>query len=440
MKLTPENITSLLVALALLLSAAHALGYVFTRLGQPRVIGEILGGLVLGPTGLGVVFPGISAATFPESGPVPLVLDATYQLGLLLLMFAAGAEIRAAFHRGERRTVTIVTVTGTLLPLLAGCGVLSIWKPEGVRGAAATDASFVLVFSVAIAVTSIPIISRILLDLGVLETSFARIVLTVAVVEDVILYVLLAVALGLGSRGPEALHGLPEILSLEPSGAASIAYHAFATVGFLAASLAVGPWLYRRALGFRYNVLKRGSAIAFQLVFMFVAVVAAVFLGVVALFGAFVAGIVVASSSAKGAARAREEIRSFSFAFFIPVYFGVVGLRLDLIREFDLWFFVVFLALACAAKWASVYLGARLAGEDHRGSTNLSFALNARGGPGIVLASVALDAGIISETFYSTLVLLAILTSLLAGLWLERVVRSGGTLRRGPSGTAPTDP
>ncbi len=439
MKLTPEDITRLLVALALILSAAHALGYVFTRLGQPRVIGEILGGLALGPTGLGAMFPELARAIFPEGGPVPLVLDATYQLGLLLLMFAAGAEIRAAFHPGERRTVTAVTVTGTLLPLLVGFGLFSTWRPEGIRGSAGTDASLLLVFAIAIAVTSIPIISRILFDLGVLETSFARIVLAVAVIEDVILYVLLAVALGLGSQGP-SLHGLPEILSLDPSGIASVAYHGFATVGFLVVALMVGPWLYRRILKFRYNVLKRGSAVAFQLVFMFGAVVAALLLGVVALFGAFVAGIVVASSSAKGAARAREEIRSFSFAFFIPVYFGVVGLRLDLIREFDLLFFLAFFALACTAKWASVYLGARLAGEDRGASVNLSFALNARGGPGIVLASVALDARIISETFYSTLVLLAIITSLLAGLWLERVVRSGGTLRRGPSGAAQTDP
>jgi len=430
MKLAPEDITRLLLALALLLSAAHALGYVFTRLGQPRVIGEILGGLVLGPTGLGAIFPGLAASIFPPGGPVPVVLDATYQLGLLLLMFSAGAEIRAAFHQGERRTVTSVTIAGTVLPLLLGAGLFSFWRPEGIRGPAATEMSFLLVFAVAVAVTSIPVISRIMFDLGVLETSFARIVLTVAVVEDVILYVLLAIALGLASHAPDALHGLPALVRLEPSGVAAVVYHVGATLGFLALSLAAGPWLYRRALKFRYNVLKRGSAIAFQLVFMFVAVVAAVFLGVVALFGAFVAGIVVASSSAKGAARAREDIKSFSFAFFIPVYFGIVGLRLDLIREFDLLFFAGFFGFACAVKWASVYLGARLAGEGRAASTNLAFALNARGGPGIVLASVALDARIISEPFYSTLVLLAILTSLLAGAWLERVVRSGGCLRQ----------
>jgi Kef-type K+ transport system membrane component KefB len=186
-------------------------------------------------------------------------------------------------------------------------------------------------------------------------------------------------------------------------------------------------------LRFRYNVVRRGSAIGFQLVFMFLATAVAVFLGVVPLFGAFVAGIVVASSSAKGTAAAREDIKNFSFAFFIPVYFAMVGLRLDLVRDFDLLFFLWFTAFACLAKSASVYLGARAARESAATSTDLAIALNARGGPGIVLASVALDAAIISETFYSTLVLLAIVTSLAAGWWLGRAVRTGRPLREEPS-------
>jgi len=186
-------------------------------------------------------------------------------------------------------------------------------------------------------------------------------------------------------------------------------------------------------LQFRYNAVRRGSPIGFQLAFMFLATAVAVFLDVVPLFGAFVAGIVVASSSAKGTAEAREDIKSFSFAFFIPIYFALVGLRLDLVREFDPLFFLWFAAFACVAKSVSVYLGARAAHESAGTSTDLAIALNARGGPGIVLASVALDAAIISETFYSALVMLAIVTSMIAGSWLGRAVRTGRPLREEPS-------
>jgi len=127
---------------------------------------------------------------------------------------------------------------------------------------------------------------------------------------------------------------------------------------------------------------------------------------------AFAAGIAVGAAIA--------SIEGFSFAFFIPIYFAIVGLRLDLLHGFSIAFFLLFLLLACAIKAGSVCLGARLAGETSGSSVNLAVALNARGGPGIVVASVAYAAGIIGQPFYAALVMLAIVTSLLAGSWLAR--------------------
>ena len=111
------------------------------------------------------------------------------------------------------------------------------------------------------------------------------------------------------------------------------------------------------------------------------------------------------------------------------MYFAIVGLRLDLLSGFEPLFFLLFLAVACVAKYVSVWVGARWAGESSAGARNLGVALNARGGPGIVLASVAFDAGIVDQGFYAVLVMLAIVTSLLAGSWLGRVVRSESPLR-----------
>lgn len=424
------ELARLLLALTLLLVAAHALGYLAHRFGQPRVIGEILGGLLLGPTLFGALAPGLHAQVFPLEGPVPLVLDAMYQLGLLLLMFSAGAEIRSAFRPDERRTVAAVTVTGMVAPFVVGLGFVAL-LPEGAHiGPAGNRSAFILVFALAIAVTSIPVISRIMFDLGILETAFARIVLAVAVIEDVVIYVLLAIALGLVTGTSGDAVGLPGVIGLAPGSAGSIAFHVIATVGFLGLALWLGPPVYRAVLRFRFNVVKRGSAIAFQIVFMLVITMLAVSLDVVPLFGAFVAGIVVGSAEGTdGAEQARETIRTFSFAFFIPVYFAIVGLRLDLLSGFEPLFFLLFLAVACAAKYASVWIGARWSGETPAGARNLSVALNARGGPGIVLASVAYDAGIVDQGFYAVLVMLAIVTSLLAGSWLGRVVRSGSPLR-----------
>ncbi len=424
------ELARLLLAITLLLVAAHALGYLANRFGQPRVIGEILGGLLLGPTLFGAVAPGLHQQVFPLDGPVPLVLDAMYQLGLLLLMFSAGAEIRSAFRPDERRTVAAVTVVGMVVPFIVGLAFVAT-LPDGAHiGPAGNRTAFILVFALAIAVTSIPVISRIMFDLGILETAFARIVLAVAVIEDVVIYVLLAIALGLVADSSGATVGLPAMIGFEPGSAASIAFHVIATVGFLGVALWLGPPAYRAVLRFRFNVVKRGSAIAFQIVFMLVVTMLAVALDVVPLFGAFVAGIVVGSAEGTdGAEQARGTIRTFSFAFFIPVYFAIVGLRLDLLSGFEPLFFVLFLAVACVAKYVSVWVGARWAGETAAGARNLGVALNARGGPGIVLASVAFDAGIVDQGFYAVLVMLAIVTSLLAGSWLGRVVRSQGALR-----------
>ncbi|HWC70084.1 MAG TPA: cation:proton antiporter [Actinomycetota bacterium] len=424
------ELARMILAIFLLLVVAHAAGYLANRSRQPRVIGEILGGLLLGPTLLGAVAPDLHDRIFPPTGPVPIVLDALYQLGLLLLMFSAGSEIRSSFRADERRTVGAVTLTGMLVPFLAGLGFVAA-LPEGAHiGPAGDRSAFVLVFALAIAVTSIPVISRIMFDLGILETAFARIVLTVAVLEDVVIYVLLAIALGLVAGSSGDVVGVPSMLGLEPGSVVSIGFHVAATIGFLALALWLGPRVYRAILHFRFNVVKRGSPIAFQIVFMLAGTALAVGLDVAPLFGAFVAGIVVGSAEGTaGAEAARQTIRDFSFAFFIPLYFAIVGLRLDLIHGFEPLFFVLFLVVACVVKYTSVWAAARWAGESPHGARNLGVALNARGGPGIVLASVAFDAGIVDSGFYAVLVMLAIVTSLIAGSWLGRVVRSGAPLR-----------
>jgi Kef-type K+ transport system membrane component KefB len=120
-----------------------------------------------------------------------------------------------------------------------------------------------------------------------------------------------------------------------------------------------------------------------------------------------------------GESRAWEAMKKFSLAFFIPIYFAGVGMQLDLINDFDIVFFVLFFLLATVVKAFSVWAGARVVGESNSTAVNLAVALNARGGPGIVLATVTLSAGVINGTFFTAIVVLSIVTSLLAGVWLD---------------------
>ena len=411
-----------LIALAAILLSAHGMGSLFVRFRQPRAVGEILGGLLLGATVLGWVWPSAQGWVFPTDGSTPVVLGAVYQLGLLLLLFIAGSELRTVFHRGERRTVVAVFATGMAIPFLAGLGISQLIDQESLWGPKGNTTSFVLVFSIALAITSIPVISRIMHDLGILDTAFARVVLGVAVLEDLVLYVVLAIAIGYAGGPGSTLFGLPSALGISGGSNADLIYHVASTLAFLALFVMAGPPVYRWIGGLEVNVIQRATPIAHQLTFMILSTAAALMLGLEAFFGAFVAGIVVAATEPEPS-QATLAIRSFSLAFFIPVYFAGIGLGLDLIHGFDVVFFVGFLLAACVIKAASVYLGARAAGEDNFSSLNLSVAMNARGGPGIVVASTAFTAGIIDSNFFAVLVLLAIITSLAAGAWLERVPR-----------------
>ncbi len=420
MTLQTADVAHILIALAALLLAAHGMGSIFAHFRQPRAIGEVVGGLLLGATVLGAAWPRLQSWLFPEESATETVLAAVGQLGLLLLMFVAGAELKKVFRRDERRTVGAVFLSGMLIPFAAGVAALQLvdershWGPEG------NSVSFLLVFAIAMAITSIPVISRIMHDLGILDTAFARIVLGVAVLEDLLLYVVLAVAIGYAGGKSGELFGLPGELGIDPGGGLDMTYHVIATTGLLAIFALAGPAGYRRLRSLEMNLIQRASPVAHQFTFMMLTTIAALGLGIQAFFGAFVAGIVVGATEPEPS-EATLAIRSFSLAFFIPVFFALIGFSLDLLHGFDPLFFLLFVAGACLIKALSVYMGARVAGQTSFSSWNLAIAMNARGGPGIVLASTAYAAGIIDQPFYAVLVLLAVISSLLAGSWLERV-------------------
>ncbi|MET9917257.1 cation:proton antiporter [Streptomyces sp. NPDC006435] len=419
----------LLAALATVCAVAHGCGFLFSALRQPPVIGEIVGGILLGPSFLGLFAPGLVAALFPSSGPVAHGLDALYQLGQLLLLFLAGAELRVGAARRERRTGAAAAAAGLLLPFAVGAGVVLMSGPGRFAGPAGTTATTALVVALAMAVAAIPVISRIMMDLGIMDTVFGRIVLMVAVIEDIVLYVVLAVALGLAQAGSEQSVGLWHTFG-STSPLWSAVYFTLISLVFIWGALMHGPRWFRWLAEHRGNVVARRSPIAFRLAFLLVVVLVCLGLGVNTVFGGLVAGICAARGDERAgdlrakenASQAWEAIGRFSQAFFVPVFFALVGVRLDLVREFDVWFFVWFLLLACGVKTLSIWGAARLAGETSAFAGSLALALNARGTLGVILAGVTHQAGLINDGFFAVLVLVSIVTSQAAGFWLARRV------------------
>ncbi|MGH9524454.1 MAG: cation:proton antiporter [Terriglobales bacterium] len=387
-------------------STAQTLGYLFTRLRQPRVVGEILAGVLLGPVVLGYFAPAwTSSFTHVEA---KAVLGFVYNLGLILLMFASGAETHGLFSKQDRRQVGILGLVGTGIPFAIGLAVAPFLHLDSIAGKYGHGLPLTLVLAIAVAVTSIPVISKILHDLKILHTRFSRLVLGVAVLEDIGLWAVLALATALAKSGV-----VPQ---------AEIARHVLAAVVFFATGLFLAPPLIRRLNHARWNVLAQTSPVAYTMSVLLGYVGLASIFDVSLVFAAFLAGYAIVNDK-EFLGEAIDAISKFSFAVFIPVYFAVVGYRLDLAHGFPFFLLAVFLLGSCVLKLLSAGAGARLAGFNWFGSLNLAAALNARGGPGIVLASVAFDAGIINVRFYTVLVMAAVLTSQAAGAWLDYVLK-----------------
>jgi Kef-type K+ transport system membrane component KefB len=420
--MSTSDFGSLTIFLFLLLAVARLLGYLFTRLRQPKVIGEILAGVLLGPSLLGRFAPAVSAAILPlhqgdaASAQYGAVLSFLYSFGLLLLMFASGAETKGLFNREDRRQVAWLGALGTGMPFVAALCAVWFIPLDLLAGTSHAKVPLMLVVSIAVAVTSIPVISKILHDLQILHTRFARLVLGVAVIEDIVLWAVLAVATGLAASG-----NVPNRM---------IATHIGLTLAYFGLGLFVAPKVLAKLTRSRWNVLAATSPIAYVVVVLLAYSAVAALLNISLVFAAFLAGYGIAAER-ELLAQATRAVSEFSFAVFIPIYFAVVGYKLDLSRTFSLSMLAAFLVISSVVKFASAGLGARMAGFGMRDSVNLASALNARGGPGIVLASVAFDAGIINAMFYTTLVLVAILTSQAAGAWLAYVLWSGRPLLSG---------
>jgi Kef-type K+ transport system membrane component KefB len=407
-----SDLTSILLLLLLLVGLAQLFGQIFVKLRQPKVIGEIVAGIVLGPSLLGrfSFASELTGVAQHQQGIVNFI----YWLGLLLLMFLSGAETRHLFTHEERGEVGWLTIIGTGIPFTLSL-VLGPWLiSPALAGPNGNRIPLVIVLAVGVAVTSVPVVSKIFADLQILHTRFARLVLGVAVLEDIVLW--LALALATAMAGTTVLN--PRAMS----------YHLISTFLFFALGLTLIPRVVKRINKARFNLIARNSPVAYAIGVLLAYCVVAGALDVSLVFAAFLAGFAVVHKKRRIFADALDAISKVSFAFFIPVYFAIVGMKLDLLHGFSLWMTLAFLVGSCIVKILSVSLAGKLAGFRGLDVINLAITTNARGGPGIVLASVAFDAGIISAKFYTALVLAAIITSQVAGAWLHQVLRKGWPL------------
>ena len=410
-----SDLTMIFFLLLLLVGLAQLFGYIFVRMRQPRVVGEIFAGVVLGPALLGRFnfASGIGIAMKHDDA----IFNLFYWLGLLLLMFLSGTEARQLFGKEERREVLWLTLVGTGIPFLLGLTLGPRFIVPSLMGPRGNVISLTIIIAVGTAVTSVPVISKIFSDLRILQTRFARLVLGVAVLEDIVLWLALAVATGITANTP-----------LKPR---EMTIHLLKTVAFFVLGLTIIPRVIKQANKSRLNIFAKQSPVSYVLLVLLAYCVVAGALDVSMVFAAFLAGFAVVHKKRKIFEESLQAVSKVSFAFFIPAYFAIVGLKLNLVRGISVWMLVIFVGGSCLVKVMAVGAAGHFAGFRRLDLINLAITTNARGGPGIVLASVAYDAGIISSQFYTTLVIAAVLTSQIAGAWLDYVLRKGLPLLEG---------
>ncbi|HHY73877.1 MAG TPA: cation:proton antiporter [Bacillus bacterium] len=423
--LTGAEISHFLLAMGCLLATAHLLGFLAERIFIPRVIGEVSAGLVLGPTLLGHFFPDTFNwlfLGFPEEGKL---FGLIYQFGLLMLMFCSGLKFQTRFNKEDLKITSVLAIGATIPAFVIGWFAADLFNISSYLGTANNPLAMKIVIAISIAITSIPVISKIFNDLGIMHTRFAKIVVACAGIHDIFLWVALGFATAIASQG-----GVFTVGTAMKSVGTSF--------GFIIGTFILGYFLFKRLTIIKQNILFRSSNLGYFLFIMFIIASIAGNLHVETIFGALLAGIVAKVALPKAMSERLEKgVSDISFSWFIPIYFATVGLQLDLVRHFSPLFFLAYFLFATLTQTLAVYITSRSLKQDHLTSFNLGIAINDRGGPGIVLSSVAFTAGIINQEFFAVLVMLALITSWIPGTWLRIVVNKGWRLMPGDENLVP---
>ena len=388
--------------LAALLLAARLLGAVANRLGQPAVVGELAAGLLLGPSVFGNVWPTGFAWVFPRPGGSSS-LQALVSISLAALLVAIGAETDLPLIRRLGRAAGWVTGVSLIVPLGAGVGVALV-LPHSMLGHRGGTAPFVILVAGAVAVSSLPVVAKIVSDLGLVRRNVGQLALAAGTTHDAVGFVLVALATGLaGTRAGSGGSG------------GGVAVALIGVAGVSALLLTVGQRLFDLSL----RIVRRdGPSVTGSLgvcvVGSLIAAAAMQAFGVEGALGAFVAGVALGRSRFQ-VGRAIGVLQAMTTTVFAPLYFSAAGLRVNLgvlgRSSVAVWFGVL-VAVAVVSKFAGAVLGARLAGLPSRELAALGVVLNGRGALQVVIATAGLSLGVLGTSSYTVLILLSVTSSM----------------------------
>jgi Kef-type K+ transport system membrane component KefB/mannitol/fructose-specific phosphotransferase system IIA component (Ntr-type) len=403
-----SELTVMLLALGLLIGMARLLGELARSLHQPAVLGELLAGVILGPTVFGSLVPEWQSFLFPVEGPNSVLLQGVSTLAIVLFLLVAGLEVDLSVVWEQGPAALKVGVVGTVVPFVLGLG--GAWLIPDLLGRPVDGDPliFALFLATAMAISALPVIAKTLMDLNLYRTDLGMVVVSAAIFNDLIGFTLFAVILGMIGAGGTGL---------------SVVATIGLTLVFVGLMLTLGQW----AVHWLLPVLQAythwpAGVLGFIVTLGLFGAAFTEFIGIHAIFGSFIVGVAIGASDHLHE-RTRVMLEEFVSFIFAPVFFASIGLRVNFVTRFDLTLVVLLLGLACAGKLIGAVLGARWGGMPRREAWAVGYAMNARGAMEIILGLLALEAGVIRERLFVALVVMAIVTSAMSGPMMRWILR-----------------
>jgi Kef-type K+ transport system membrane component KefB len=402
-----------LIVLLLSISAMLIISRIFAELGKklklPVVMGELIVGIVLGPTILGMLYPDIFNYLFPRTGNIPIALDGIFSLSVIMLLFVAGMEVQLSLVLKQGKVAVYTSLFSMVIPFFTGFAVAWFF-PEifSISNEHGPKLLFALFFGTALSISALPVIARILMDMNLFKTNIGMVIIASAMFNDLLGWLIFSFVLSLTHTNDG------EHLSLW--------YTIIYIIGFGLFMLTIGKKIIDKTLPWMQTKLSwPGGVLSISLGICLLSAAFTEAINIHAILGAFIAGIAF-GDSVHLREQAREIIHQFVTNFFAPLFFVSIGLKINFIENFDPLIVSIVLVLAFVGKVLGATIGARIGGMSKNHSLAVGFGMNARGAMEIILGTLALNAGLISKPIFVALVIMALVTSLTSGPLMKKFI------------------
>ncbi|MCX8130469.1 MAG: cation:proton antiporter [Clostridia bacterium] len=396
--MSDSGIVFFCIQISLMLLVAIICKRIADKLNLPLVLGELVAGIIIGPTILGALSPHLYNQIFLSQSVSSTGREIVVKLGQLFFLFIIGLELNLHFLKQQKRNIACISISGILVPFALGTGIVfflpGIWNLQ-----AQNKTVFAFFIGIALSISALPVIARILIDLELLKTRLGTVILSAATINDLIGWIMFSIILN--SYHTERSDFSSTLIIV-------------AIVGVFVVGIGIFYAKQNSASKIRTAFVKQRNSYEILIILILLVSVFMETIGLHMALGAFIVGVAF-SSKANSSSQVIETIKKFTNGFFAPVYFVSIGLKADFITNFDLKLVLIVTIVACIGKICGAFIGARIGKIPLKESLIIGFAMNARGAMEMILVTIAYEYKIIDQRVFVAMIIMAIVTTLISG-------------------------